>query len=163
MLSIEAILSCDDNGGIAKNGIMPWPKNSIDMKHFRTMTEGHTVVMGRKTWEAADMPSPLPNRKNMVITRQPDFNSDDAIIIRETPKLKISRLSGRVFVIGGAEIFCMMLSDIDILHLTRVPGNWDCDTHISLESITNGFRCIKRLEADNLIFECYLSMRYRSL
>jgi dihydrofolate reductase len=64
---IRAILACDRDFGIAKNGQMPWPKNTDDLKWFRSMTAGSCVVMGRKTWES-DMPKPLPNRVNAVVS-----------------------------------------------------------------------------------------------
>ena len=63
---IKAIFAVDSNGGIAKNGIMPWPRDPSDLKRFKNLTTGHAIIMGKKTWDAVDMPSPLPNRYNVV-------------------------------------------------------------------------------------------------
>jgi len=65
---IRAILACDDNWGIGKNGTLPWPHNPADQKWFKECTINSTVVMGKTTWDDPDMPKPLPKRRNVVIT-----------------------------------------------------------------------------------------------
>mgnify|MGYP003656530971 CR=1 FL=1 len=84
---IKAILACDDNGGVSRNGVMPWPKNTRDLKWFQRITTGQLVIMGRNTWDDTQMPSPLPNRINAVVTtrRRPDaadlFTSHELLVI----------------------------------------------------------------------------------
>jgi dihydrofolate reductase len=65
---INAIFAIDEEGGMGLDGSMPWPKNLKDLNWFKVHTIGHIVVMGRGTWDATDMPSPLPNRTNWVVT-----------------------------------------------------------------------------------------------
>ena len=64
---IKAILACDENWGIGKAGTLPWLHNPADLKWFKQMTTGSTVVMGRKTWDSLPV-KPLPNRKNIVVS-----------------------------------------------------------------------------------------------
>ena len=66
---IKAIMAIDDKGGISKNGSMPWPKNTSDLKWFKKNTLDSIVVMGRLTWEDPFMPSPLKQRINILITK----------------------------------------------------------------------------------------------
>ena len=65
---IKAIMAVDDEGGISKNGSMPWPKNLNDLKWFKNNTLNNIVIMGRFTWVDPFMPSPLKNRINVLVT-----------------------------------------------------------------------------------------------
>lgn len=69
---IKAILACDDKGGVSKDGTLPWPHNSRDLKWFKDNTAGHIVVMGSTTWNDKHMPRPLPKRKNYLVTTRKD-------------------------------------------------------------------------------------------
>ena len=78
---IKAILACDDYGGVSKNGTLPWPHNSTDLKWFKENTAGHVVVMGSTTWEDPHMPRPLPKRTNVLVTtRKDDYPGADGYI-----------------------------------------------------------------------------------
>tara|TARA_Y100000739_G_scaffold95048_1_gene81320 strand:+ start:201 stop:473 length:273 start_codon:yes stop_codon:yes gene_type:complete len=66
----KAIMAVDDKGGISRDGSMPWPKNSSDLKWFKKNTLNAIVIMGRATWEDPFMPSPLINRLNILVTNQ---------------------------------------------------------------------------------------------
>ena len=71
---IKAILACDNSGGVSKNGTMPWPKNSRDLKWFKSNTAQNVVVMGSTTWDDPIMPGPLPKRVNVLATtREKDY------------------------------------------------------------------------------------------
>src|SRR6056297_2465575 len=78
---INAILACDDRGGIGKDGMLPWPKCEEDLAYFKRMTDGKTVIMGSSTWQSKGMPKPLPNRRNVVVTLSPEKHpgADDYI------------------------------------------------------------------------------------
>jgi len=158
---IQAILAVDGVGGVSANGIMPWPKNQLDMKRFSRVTKNKTIIMGRSTWEASDMPSPLPNRKNIVITHDCNYKApgaDDIIhslpIINELAKLE------PIVIIGGANLICQLWESIDILHLTRIAGSYECDTRIPLPAIYKHFELIENIQVNNMtVFETYISKR----
>src|SRR6056300_500811 len=101
---IRAILACDDNWGIGKDGGLPWPHNPADLKWFKQCTDGGVVVMGRKTWESLPR-KPLPNRENVVITRRDDIEAD--VVVDMDSALKIlpqMNFTNDVWIIGGAQI-----------------------------------------------------------
>lgn len=161
---IKAILACDAQGGIARKGIMPWPHNKKDLQHFSKLTRDQIVVMGRGTWEAEDMPTPLPHRTNIVVSSS---NLDDGQF-RQITNLNAGDLavldsnhpSQDVFVIGGATLFVSVIDDIEILHLTKIAGNFDCDTFLPLDLIKEKFSLIDRISIDNTItFETYINRK----
>ena len=169
---IKAILACDAVGGVGKDGKLPWPANKKDLSHFKKVTDGHTVVMGSATWNS-DMPTPLPNRNNVVVTRNPDFEAPGAEILTGDIKEGLTKLaqSNTVFVIGGAKLFSSVIDDISILYLTRIAGNYDCDTFIDLGVLEKEFVRTSSVEVDdkttietyfarNLLNDIYLSAKF---
>lgn len=159
---IRAILACDNQGGIARNGVMPWPKNSQDLSHFQTLTKPHTVVMGRQTWEAPDMPSPLSGRTNIVVTRNSNYVAPGAIVVSNNIIDNIKSLAANdiVYIIGGSNLFHQLIDVISVLHLTRITGNWKCDTHLDLGLINSQFEQIDSITIDpNTTFETYIARR----
>lgn len=133
---MRAILACDNAGGIGLNGSLPWPKISEDLKRFRRLTSGGTVIMGRNTWEAPDMPHPLPNRLNVVVSTQRLNLPSNVIHLTNIDHL--DRFKG-AWIIGGAKLLQDTLPLIKELHLSRVPGTFNCDTFIDLAYITGLF------------------------
>lgn len=137
---IRAILACDEHWGIGKDGDLPWPHNSADLKWFKECTDGGVVVMGRKTWDSLPK-RPLPNRENVVITSS-NTASDEYIsgdiksISKLLPQMNFTK---NVWVIGGASIFEQLLSYIDEIWISRISGTYDCDTHLSEDKITDYF------------------------
>lgn len=134
---MKAILACDSQFGIGRGGTLPWPRNSADLREFRELTTGHIVLMGSKTWEDKMFPKPLPNRKNYILTRNPEYSDSRGYVIsqnhNETIELLIEEASQEnktIWVIGGAEIIEMMYSYIEELHLTIFDENYDCDKFI---------------------------------
>lgn len=163
---IKAILACDGQGGIAKSGVMPWPRNKQDLQHFKELTSGSTVVMGRRTWEAKDMPTPLPGRTNIVVTRDLEYVAVGALIISDNLDQRLTELaeSNTIFVIGGADLFVRLIDQISILHLTRITGNYDCDTFLPLDLIVEKFSRIDRVAVDKMtIFETYFARKLHDL
>lgn len=156
---IRSILACDSQGGIAKNGIMPWPKNKKDLQHFKKRTENSVVVMGRSTWEAADMPSPLPNRKNIVVTSNSEYMAPGATVVSHDVENYLKKLDcdQTVYVIGGAQLFISLYDLIEVINLTRIQGNFDCDTFLPLERIQQDFELIDHVAFDfQTEFETYI-------
>ena len=144
---IKAILACDDTGGVSKDGTLPWPNNSTDLKWFKENTAGHIVVMGSTTWKDPHMPRPLPKRKNILVTSkvseyvdsgvdgviQGDLNMHLKVIEQSYPSLI-------TWVIGGPNIIEQSLDVIDEFYLSRIPGDYDCDTHLPLKKIETLFK-----------------------
>lgn len=102
-----------------------------DMKFFRTTTTGKVVIMGRKTLESFPNGLPLPNRLNIVISRNPDYKVKDALVV---PSVEAAlKAAGKyptedVYVIGGESIYRQMLSYCDIAHVTRMDYTFEADT-----------------------------------
>ena len=116
------------NGVIGLAGDIPWSIPE-DLKHFRSTTKGHTVLMGRATYESIG--HPLPYRTNVVVTRQPDWSADGVLVahsVEEGVELA-STLDGDVMVIGGGEIYreAMQLATHQVL--TEVDLEPEGDTH----------------------------------
>ena len=99
---IKLVLAVAENGVIGKDGAIPW-HISEDLKRFKALTMGHTVVMGRKTWDSLPK-KPLPGRVNIVVTRQTDWHAEGARGTSLGKRLRW-RASAEVMVIGGAEIY----------------------------------------------------------
>jgi dihydrofolate reductase len=160
MTMIRAILACDEQGGIGKNGNLPWPHNQKDLSHFKKLTTNATVVMGKGTWNSG-MPKPLPNRENIVVTTDPNFVAPGATILSENVSAHLTSLAKdrKVFVIGGAVLFESLIDSITLLHLARISGNYDCDTFLPLDQITEKFELIDSVAVDNMTtFQTYLRM-----
>ena len=142
---IRAILACDDTGGVSKNGTLPWPHNSRDLKWFKDNTAGHIVVMGSTTWEDLGMPRPLPKRTNVLVTtRKNDYAGADAYVsgnlLNEIKLLEKNYPSLITWVIGGPNIIEQTLGVIDEFYLSRIPGDYDCDTHLPMKKIETLFK-----------------------
>jgi dihydrofolate reductase len=160
---INSILAHDDNYGIGKKGQLPWPKNSTDMKWFRDNTIGHVVVMGRKTWESIGS-KPLKNRINIVVSNQKFINSKEG-----KPDHVISFVNGnyintilsnlypdsKIWIIGGANIYSQTLLYCDNIYVTKIPGNYDCDTFIHLNKYLINYTEIFNKNKDGLTFSIW--------
>jgi dihydrofolate reductase len=114
------------NGVIGANGKLPWHLPE-DLKHFKNLTLGHPILMGRRTWES--LGKPLPGRENIVISRKPGFEAPGASVA-STIGAAVALCSGEplVFVIGGAEIYAAALPLADGLVLTEIQKEYKGDT-----------------------------------
>lgn len=119
-----------DNGVIGKDGALPW-HISDDMKRFKALTMGHTVVMGRKTWDSLPR-KPLPGRVNVVVTRQKDWQADGAVTALSLGQAT-SGTSGAVMIIGGAEIYERALPMATRIELTEVHQAFEGDAKFELD------------------------------
>lgn len=141
---IKAILACDDRGGVSRNGTLPWSHNSTDLQWFKNNTAGHVVIMGSTTWEDPHMPRPLPKRKNILVTTRPndypgahDYIQGD---LNQWVKDVAEEHRGLItWIIGGPKIVNQTLDIIDEFYLSRIPGDYDCDTFLSLDNIEDKF------------------------
>jgi len=114
------------NGVIGANGKLPWHLPE-DLKHFKKLTLGHPIIMGRRTWES--LGKPLPGRENVVISRTPGFEAPGASVATSVESA-VALCSGEAvtFVIGGAEIYAAALPLADGLVLTEIDGIYEGDT-----------------------------------
>lgn len=130
MLKVSIIAAVADNFAIGKNNTLPWHLPA-DLKHFKNITTGHAVVMGKRTFES--LPNgPLPNRKNIVLTNIVEGNYDkyyEATSLRDA--VELCENEENLFVIGGASLFkqAMVFPGINTMYLTWVHAEIDGDVH----------------------------------
>lgn len=123
MLTIVAAMSA--NRAIGKENKLLWHMPA-DLKHFRDLTTGQTVIMGRKTFDAIG--KPLPNRKNIVISRQRDLSIPGVKVMDSlAAAIAYCEPAAEIFIIGGAQIYAAALSQTDKLELTVVEGEFEGD------------------------------------
>ncbi|HOS49475.1 MAG TPA: dihydrofolate reductase [Bacteroidia bacterium] len=112
---------------IGNNNSLIWHLPA-DLKHFKSITSGHTVIMGRKTYESIG--KALPNRRNIVITRSEDFTAEGCEIFYSLQDAVDACLNEEeVFIIGGAEIYNQSLHAADKLYITRIYQEFEGDAH----------------------------------
>lgn len=114
---IALIAAMDRNRVIGANGSIPWHLPN-DLRRFKSLTYGHPVIMGRKTFESIGRP--LPGRKNIVVTRQPGFVARDCVVANTPDDALEAAGSGDIFVIGGGDLYRQMIDQADRLYLTEV-------------------------------------------
>jgi dihydrofolate reductase len=123
---ITIIAAAASNDALGKDNKLIWHL-SKDLQHFKTLTNGHAVIMGRKTFES--MPRALPNRTNIVITRQSDYQAENIMVTSSLSEaLTLAKDDPRPFIIGGGEIYKEAMSVADEIELTRVHADFDADT-----------------------------------
>ena len=128
---MKVIAAVDQNWGIGNKGklLISIPN---DMKFFRETTMGKVVVMGRKTLESFPNQKPLKDRVNIVLTRDPHYQKDGAVIVHDPDELH-ERLkeysSDEVFVIGGESIYRLLLPECDEAYITRIDYAYEADAY----------------------------------
>jgi dihydrofolate reductase len=126
--ALSLIAAVARNGAIGKRNALLWHEPE-DQKHFRRVTMGSPVIMGRKTWDS--LPArfrPLPGRRNVVVTRSTEWRADGAEAVTSIDAaLALLAGSPRAFVIGGAEVYALALPFADELVLTEVDADLDGD------------------------------------
>ena len=127
-MDLSIIVAVDSEGGIGKNNSLPWHLPA-DLKYFRQITTGHTVIMGRKTYDS--MGKALPNRRNIVISRQEGLDYPDVEIVHSLESaISLCKPEEEVFIIGGAEIFRQALPLTNKLYITEIAHNFKADTFL---------------------------------
>ena len=132
-MEIVFVVAIAENGVIGAGGAMPWRLKS-DMAHFKALTIGRPVVMGRKTF--ASIGRPLPGRTNIVVTRDAAFRAAGVVVTHSFTDAKavatgdaLRRFATEIAVIGGAEIYAQWMDGADRLEVTEVHARPDGDTH----------------------------------
>ncbi len=122
---MEIVVAITENFVIGSDGDMPWHLPA-DLKHFKKITSGGAIVMGRRTWDSIGRP--LPNRKNIVLTRRKDFSVDGATVVHSFEEA-INQTEGKpLFVIGGGEIYALAIDVANAMHITRIHTTLEGDT-----------------------------------
>jgi dihydrofolate reductase len=138
-MSFDVVVAADLAWGIGKANALPWPKLRGDLAHFKRITseapEGarNAVVMGRKTWQSAEVAGrPLPRRLNVVVTRGELAVPEGVVVARSLDEAIAADGVAAIFVVGGAELFraAFVHPALRWVYLTRVAGRFDCDTAI---------------------------------
>jgi dihydrofolate reductase len=143
---ISLIAAVTSSGGIGKNNALLWHEPA-DQKHFRQVTMGCPVIMGRKTWDSLPQRfRPLAGRTNIVITRQPHWQAPGALVAHALEDALMHAASAdKVFVIGGAEIYALALPLADELVLTEVAMDIKADAFFPAWK-TGAFVEVSRIE-----------------
>ncbi len=140
----DIVVAADRAWGIGKSSALPWPKLRGDLQHFKRVTcaasEGKrtAVIMGRKTWESAEVAGrPLPRRLNVVITRRLDLAVPEGVVVAGSLDAALETVARAAdietpFVVGGAEVYREALAHpaLRYVYLTRVDLDCGADTHI---------------------------------
>lgn len=129
--TVHLIMSISRNGVIGQNGQIPWELPD-EQKRFRTLTLGHVVVMGRKTWENLRF-RPLPGRECVILTRNENYEAVDARIFHSFQEILEAYPDSQIWVAGGASVFDMAQRFANKLHLTVVDGVFEGDAKFKLK------------------------------
>lgn len=146
---IIIIVAFSKNGRIiGNNGRIPWTLPE-DLQHFKELTTGNAIIMGRKTFESIGRA--LPERMNIVVTRNKDFCVEDAYIAKSPEKaIEIAKNAGykKIFICGGQQIYQQMMDYADYIYATEVCGEYEGDAFFP-EINKNEFVEVKREKCEN--------------
>ncbi|GAB1858147.1 hypothetical protein MHTCC0001_29840 [Flavobacteriaceae bacterium MHTCC 0001] len=123
---LTIIVAASENDAIGLGNKLIWHL-SADLKRFKSLTNGHHIIMGRKTFES--FPKPLPNRTHIVITRQKDYTVPEGVIVVHSLEdaIDAAKSDSQPFIIGGGQIYEQAINIADKIELTRVHENFEAD------------------------------------
>ncbi len=149
---ISHIVACSENNVIGVNGELPWHL-SEDLKRFKRLTSNHVIIMGRKTHESIG--KPLPNRVNVIITRQLNYDAKGCLVAASLEDaLKVSEVNDdEIFIIGGGEIYKQSIDIVDTIYMTRVYGEIKGDAYYP--DIPSDFEEVSKAELVGYSFSIY--------
>lgn len=125
-MNLEIVVAIDERGGIGKDNQLLWHLPA-DLKHFKQITSGYPVIMGRKTYDSIGRP--LPNRRNIIISRQQDLKIEGTEVLNSLEAaIELVKNEEKAFIIGGAEIFAAAMPRVGTIHLTVVHAGFEADT-----------------------------------
>lgn len=136
-MKFYAIVAADTNGAIGLNGQLIHPI-AEDLKYFKEVTSGHTVVFGRKTLETFPGKRPLKNRRNLILTHNTDFSCEGAEIFHHIDEvIQATQSDGEVFIIGGASVYQQFEPLLEGIYLTRIFTEFpSADTFFKVDGVT---------------------------
>jgi dihydrofolate reductase len=122
---ISFVVAMGKNKVIGKNNSLPW-NMPADMKHFKDLTMGKPIIMGRKTFESIG--KALPNRTNIIITRDPEYKAEDCVVVHSVDQaIGAAGNAEEVMVIGGSQIYKEFLPKVNRMYLTIVEADFEGD------------------------------------
>jgi dihydrofolate reductase len=134
---IAFVVARSENGVIGRDGKLPW-HISADLQHFKRLTLGKPVVMGRKTYDSIG--KPLPRRTNIVVTRDPDWQRPGVQVVHDIPTAlalayEEAHRTGvdEISVIGGGELFQALMPEAHVIYLTEIHGTFEGDAVFDLD------------------------------
>lgn len=139
---ITFVVARADNGVIGKDGRLPW-HIPADLQHFKQLTMNTPMIMGRKTFDS--FPRPLPGRRHIVLTRDPQWEREGAEIAHSAEEALRIADSDRVSIIGGSEIFSLFLPHATAIELTEVHCDADGETLMDAPDPTS-WREVSRID-----------------
>ncbi|WP_162126465.1 dihydrofolate reductase [Flavobacterium phycosphaerae] len=123
---ITLIAAVAENNALGKDNQLLWHLPD-DFKRFKSLTSGHYIIMGRKTFES--FPKPLPNRTHVIITRQKNYAPEGCIVVNSLEDaIAVCPKDEEVFVIGGGEIYTQSIAMADKIDITKVHQHFEADT-----------------------------------
>ncbi|KZE67743.1 dihydrofolate reductase [Fictibacillus phosphorivorans] len=122
---ISFVVAMDENRAIGKDNDLPWYLPN-DLKHFKNVTMGKPIVMGRKTYESIG--KPLPGRENIVVTRDDNYQASGTTVVHSVDEV-LNLDAEELCVIGGTEIFKLFMPVADRLYVTEIHDTFDADTY----------------------------------
>ena len=122
-MTLSILVAHDKQRVIGYQNQLPWHLPN-DLKHVKQLSTGHTLVMGRKTFESIG--KPLPNWRNVVLTNNPSFKHEGVDVIHSIEE--INNIPGQVFIFGGQTLFEEMIDKVDDMYITVVDGKFQGDT-----------------------------------
>jgi dihydrofolate reductase len=122
---ISFVVAMDENRAIGKDNDLPWYLPN-DLKHFKNVTMGKPIVMGRKTYESIG--KPLPGRENIVVTRDEHYQAEGTTVVHSVDEV-LKKEAEELSVIGGTEIFKLFMPVADRLYVTEIHHTFDADTY----------------------------------
>lgn len=155
-MSLSLIVAMDENMLIGNKNTLPWHFKE-DLKFFKRTTSGHTVAMGRKTYESIrhSLGGPLPNRTNVVFSRTLETIGGVHVVRDVVGYLRAAaKRDEEVFVIGGAKIYTLALPYANRLYITHVEGEYEGDTHFP-DIDFSMFAKVKETKEGPLTFRIY--------
>ena len=139
-MTLAAIVAMASNRCIGRDNTLPW-RLAEDLQRFKRLTLGHTLLMGRKTYESIGRP--LPGRTTLVVTRQPDWAAPPGVEVAHSLDAALHRARGdEVFIAGGAQLYAQTLDRVHRLYLTRIERAYEGDTFFP-ELDLSGWRLVE--------------------
>lgn len=150
---MNAIFAVNAVDGFGSNGGLPWQKNAGDLRRFKELTWGSTVVMGSGTWNS-DMPKPLPGRRNIVLSSTLEDTRCE-VYRGVTPLLMNLASDEKVWIIGGARVLWLMRYLVTNVYLTRIKTAETAPVVLDTAAYLDGFVLDKREEFGDHTFEIW--------
>lgn len=126
-MSLSIIVAMARNRTIGVNNTLPW-RCPEDLKHFKALTMGHHMIMGRKTFDSIG--KPLPGRTTVVVTRNTDLSIDGCVVVHSLQEAVAAGAGdAEVFIVGGAELYHQALPLVDTMYITEIQQDVDGDAH----------------------------------